>query len=131
MRYKSSILILFLKQLYVIIIIIIIYIALNSRTGSVQKRSEEKNPSGFEFGVFHPPGSCLTRLMRPPPQKSNHLILRNYMAQCLQKNLVTLPLKYNYCHFYTSHHSSGHNTNKFFQVCAETSSHRQESDSTG
>ena len=52
----------------IIIIIIIIYIALNSRTGSVQKRSEEKNPSGFEFGVFHPPGSCLTRLMRPPPQ---------------------------------------------------------------
>src|SRR5271155_4029251 len=50
------------------IIIIIICKALNSRTSSDQKPSAEKNSTGFEFGVFLPPGRCLTRLMRPPPQ---------------------------------------------------------------
>src|SRR5271156_1162357 len=51
-----------------VLIIIIICKALNSRTGSDQKCSAEINSTGFEFGVFLPPGRCLTRLMRPPPQ---------------------------------------------------------------
>src|SRR5258708_34782668 len=52
----------------IIIIIIIIIKCLTQETSPDRKRSVELISTGFYFGVFHPPGRSLTRLMRLPPQ---------------------------------------------------------------